>query len=228
MSQIHAIKVPEEMVDADYEKLVNCVSASKKEKLSRYFNKSDAYRSLLGDLLVRVFIWDNFLIPNNQITLSFNKYEKPVIDLGFPFSFNISHSKDWVVCIFDNQEVGVDIEQMDKVNLDLVKSYFSQTEYEDLIILPEPMRTKYFFNLWTLKESYIKCIGTGLNCPLNSFTIRINGSSISCMANDNILSPNLSFKLYHFDSSYSLAACANSILPDNVTVITFEELIGRI
>lgn len=31
MSQIHAIKVPEEIVDADYEKLVNCVSASKKK-----------------------------------------------------------------------------------------------------------------------------------------------------------------------------------------------------
>ena len=33
-------------------------------------------------------------------------------------------------------------------------------------------KINYFYDLWTLKESYIKTIGKGLYTPLNSFSIK--------------------------------------------------------
>lgn len=32
---------------------------------------------------------------------------------------------------------------------------------------------KIFIEIWTLKESYIKCVGKGLNMPLDKFSINI-------------------------------------------------------
>ncbi|MBA4537131.1 4'-phosphopantetheinyl transferase superfamily protein [Bacillus aquiflavi] len=227
MLQIHAIKVPFHIADLDYKKLVSFISSDKREKLSRFYYKRDTYRSLLGDILVRLFLWEHFLIPNNQIKYSFNQFGKPQLKLPFPFSFNISHSEDWVICVFDHKNVGIDIEKINNVNLQIAKRYFSQIEYEDLISLNEPMRTKYFFDLWTLKESFLKCIGTGLYRPLNSFTIRINKSTISCTEDSHVLSSDLSFQLYNFDCHYSLAACAYSKLPDKIKMIHFDELMSR-
>lgn len=45
---------------------------------------------------------------------------------------------------------------MDKADLDVVKHFFSHIEYEELMALHEPMRTKHFFDLRILKESYMK------------------------------------------------------------------------
>ncbi|MDQ0232877.1 4'-phosphopantetheinyl transferase family protein [Metabacillus malikii] len=228
MSQIIAIKVPQEMKEDYYKHLLSLVSIGKREKLSRFRHKRDAYRSLLGDCLVRHYLWDHFSISNDHICFILNQYGKPGIDLDVPFYFNISHSGDWVVCLFATQDVGVDIEKRDKVDLDVAKRFFSLIEYEDLMALQEPIRTKYFFDLWTLKESYIKCIGTGLQTPLHSFSVRIQESAISFTMKESLLRTNVTFKLYDFDSKYSLAACATSKLPESVDVITLEKLFSKV
>ncbi|WP_257149478.1 4'-phosphopantetheinyl transferase family protein [Bacillus cereus] len=45
-------------------------------------------------------------------------------------------------------------------------------EIEDLNLKVLTEKNDYFYDLWTLKESYIKAIGTGLSTPFNSFTIK--------------------------------------------------------
>lgn len=228
MSQILAIKIPDEINEDHYKKLLSLVSTRKKEKLNRFRYKRDAYRSLFGECLVRLYLWDHFSICNDHIHFIMNQYGKPGIDVDVPFYFNISHSGDWVVCLFDTRDVGVDIEKWDNADLDLAKRFFSPIEYKDLIALQEPTRTKYFFELWTLKESYIKCMGTGLQTPLHSFSVRVNESAISFTTKESLLRSNVTFKLYDFDSQYSLAACAYSKLPERVDVITLERLLSKV
>lgn len=74
----------------------------------------------------------------------------------------------------------------------------------------------------------MKCIGTGLDSSLNSFSVRINKSAISFTMRGGLLRSNVTFKLYEFDSKYSLAACAHSILPESVDVITLEKLFSKV
>lgn len=86
--------------------------------------------------------------------------------------FNISHSSSKVAVAFSDSEVGCDIEEMTSPDLDVAKRFFSRDEYEDVISREDPeWRSREFFRIWTLKESYLKATGTGLSVPPESFSV---------------------------------------------------------
>lgn len=109
--------------------------------------------------------------------------------------FNISHSGDWIICAVDNKPVGVDIEIIKVINFKIAERFFSSEEYYALMSQPETIQLKYFYMLWTLKESYIKAEGKGLNIPLFSFCMRMEGNYIKAIV-DNKISD------YHFYQSF--------------------------
>ncbi len=92
--------------------------------------------------------------------------------------FNISHSDDWlvvaVIVTFAEQvlELGVDIEHYrQSTNIyPILNHYFTQHESDALLSLPGRKQRARFFDLWVLKESYIKAKGLGLALSLKSFS----------------------------------------------------------
>ena len=91
--------------------------------------------------------------------------------------FNLSHSGDWaLLAIAPITTVGVDLEQhrtlgdMDGV----ARVSFSPRELKRWRSLEEHQREVGFFNAWTRKEAYIKAIGQGLHCPLDSFDVSLH------------------------------------------------------
>ncbi|WP_372384796.1 4'-phosphopantetheinyl transferase superfamily protein [Vibrio sp. BS-M-Sm-2] len=92
-------------------------------------------------------------------------------------NFNISHSKEHLliaVCQREGKPVqlGVDIEHArSSTNIDsIMKHYFSDKELADLLELSKENKRERFFDLWALKESYIKATGRGLATSLRSFS----------------------------------------------------------
>ncbi|MBL4913458.1 4'-phosphopantetheinyl transferase superfamily protein [Shewanella schlegeliana] len=102
--------------------------------------------------------------------------------------FNISHSGDWLVVGIGKQqsdnddtsndkptasrlEFGVDIERSRASTniLSILSHYFSEPEKQALFALPNELQRERFFDLWALKESYIKAKGLGLALSLKSF-----------------------------------------------------------
>ncbi len=76
-------------------------------------------------------------------------------------------------------------------------------EYETLLNQPDEMRLKYFYMIWTLKESYIKAEGKGLSIPLNSFSISITSNSINIIADDGNTKYNFSQSLLYETTVYA-------------------------
>ncbi|KIQ79982.1 4-phosphopantetheinyl transferase [Bacillus sp. L_1B0_8] len=228
MFSIYAIKKLKSMDDTTYNNLLNLVSIEKKRKIERYKKKEDAYRTLLGDVMIRSIICKRYKISNQDIKYSYNKYGKPNWIGDKFFCFNISHSGDWIVCIVGNTSVGIDIEQMRPIKLETISQLFSMKEIEDLNLKVLTEKNDYFYDLWTLKESYIKAIGTGLSTPFNSFTIKKNeeeGISI----NQGDTNSSYFFKQYHIDSNYKLSVCANSNqFPHKVILKNIHEIIDDI
>lgn len=222
---LYALQIPETIAQSEYEWLLQQVSAEKREKVERYRHIQDSYRSLLGELLVRSFISEHYQVDNRQISFIYNQYGKPELALNLPFSFNLSHSGCWVVCLCSPHTaspVGVDIERIKNVNLDIARRFFTNKEYEDLISRHESERVPYFYTLWALKESYIKYTGKGLSEPLDSFSFRMSHNQIEFESHKKMEEKPL-FSLYNLDPNYKLAACAENALPKYVVKVTYDE-----
>lgn len=77
--------------------------------------------------------------------------------------FNISHSKDLIAIIIDNKECGIDIEYIDyerKIDklIPRVLSPIEQLKFNKAVD-----KYEYFYKIWTIKEAYLKYIGTGIS-----------------------------------------------------------------
>mgnify|MGYP003683129697 CR=1 FL=1 len=109
-----------------------------------------------------------------------NEYGKPFIvnkcprtEKVIPIYFNLSHTENMLVlAISKNQKIGVDVENISRScdELDIANSFFSSIEIEQLYTLPLDKQHDRFFDLWTLKEAYIKACGKGLSIPLHLFS----------------------------------------------------------
>jgi 4'-phosphopantetheinyl transferase len=90
--------------------------------------------------------------------------------------FNLAHTRGLVVlAVARGEPLGVDVEIYDhKVRLEVARRYFSQAEVDALEALPADAQPRRFLRLWTLKESYLKAVGTGIAGGLEGITFRID------------------------------------------------------
>ncbi|MCP5051431.1 MAG: 4'-phosphopantetheinyl transferase superfamily protein [bacterium] len=208
------------------DELMECVDPSKKVRLRRFVREEDRLRGLFGDLLIRDLITQKTGLANEDIEFGTNDYGKPYLKNQGDFHFNISHSGDWVVAAIDDMPVGIDIEQIQHIDLDISKNYFSNDEHRDL--MGKSDRIAYFFTLWSLKESYIKILGKGLSHPLNAFSIQFIGQDEIVINVDGYPLKNVFFAQYDIDENYKMGLCANrEMLPKHVNMLTMDQLIRR-
>lgn len=88
--------------------------------------------------------------------------------------FNLSHSADLaLVSVSVGLEIGVDVERIQPTrDLEgLARRYFAPEEQDALLRLAPDERVAGFFRVWTLKEAYLKAVGTGLGRALDSFAV---------------------------------------------------------
>ncbi|MDD3363716.1 MAG: 4'-phosphopantetheinyl transferase superfamily protein [Syntrophomonas sp.] len=219
--KIYASKLTSGIEGIDIDCLYSRLTLERQIQIRKFVRKEDVYRSLLADLMLMQIIRENLPIPHQKISFEANAYGKPFL-VGINLHFNISHSGAWVVGIIDNAPVGIDIEVISPMDLDVGRILFSPVEYSDLMAKIEADRLAYFFELWTLKESYIKMLGKGLSKPLDSFAIRIDGNGIIRFEAENE-PEGLYFKQYGIDKDYKMSACAtNKGFPEAVIERTWE------
>jgi len=114
-----------------------------------------------------------------EIALQTAAYGKPYLmdSQGTDLRFNLSHSKDAVLCgLTRGCEIGVDIEAMAHNDdlLNIATHFFAADEIAALAARCGDDRTTLFYRLWTRKEAYLKAHGKGLSHPLNSFSVLPN------------------------------------------------------
>ena len=84
----------------------------------------------------------------------YNEYGKPYVEGGPEFS--ISHCKHGIAVAVDSRPIGIDIEHIRNVAPELVERTMNEAERE--VVESNVMFTK----LWTMKEAYLKYVGTGI------------------------------------------------------------------
>lgn len=86
-------------------------------------------------------------------------------------AFNLTHTDDLVMlAVTRGRRIGVDVERSDRAApLEIAQRYFAPQETAAMRSLPVQAQPARFWQLWTLKESYVKAYGMGLSIPLDGF-----------------------------------------------------------
>ncbi len=144
-----------------------------------------------------------------------------------PLEFNIAHSGDLVVVgVAPGNPLGVDAEHLARgTDTTRLERYFSPLEIEQLRALPAHARRLRFFELWTLKESYLKARGVGLRLPLHSLAFEFPASGavrLSLAAGIPDSASRWALAQFTLRDEYVLAVCAERVGPQPLQLVVHE------
>lgn len=145
------------------QKLLEYISRERREKVLKYCFNKDRKLSLYSALLVRNLACQYTKQSNQDLTFSYNKYNKPFLRSATDFFFNISHTTNCILCATAPVPVGADIEEISTAPFEVGKYIFHEEEekYIDMGMSKED-RNSRFYIVWTQKEALSKYNGTGL------------------------------------------------------------------
>lgn len=158
-----------EYIEANYNRLFDKLCEARREKVLRLKSTQAKYTSLMAGLLLQDVAEDVLGIESEDIVIKEGDRGKPYIEGYESFRFNLSHSGEYVMIAICDSDVGVDIERIRERQTMLAKRCFTEDENEYI-----QDSNERFFEIWTMKEAYLKCKGTGISVPLNSFNVNSN------------------------------------------------------
>jgi len=156
------------------------LSVDERRRADRFVFKPDRNRYIVARAQLRKLLGDRLQVSPESIEFCYGEYGKPALAnqlTGQPLYFNVSHSDDVAVYAFSrSRELGVDVEAIaDMSDRDEVAAHcFSNQEIRKYKQLDDSDKPLGFFNCWTRKEAFVKALGDGLQCPLNSFDVTLS------------------------------------------------------
>lgn len=155
------------------------VSQETREVVLNCKSKKVQRTKLLGEAMVRYLLWELWGVKSQEYLIRKGKHGKPYVEgTGLSVYFNLSHSGNYIVAAFSDQEIGVDIEQVAGMRLEIARRFFHPAEIGRLECLTEELQRDLFFSYWSVKESYLKYTGSGLTMPLSGFEVCFTGNEI--------------------------------------------------
>ena len=106
------------------------------------------------------------------------EHGKPSLVKHPELKYSISHADGIAAAMVSEYECGIDCEAVRRYDHRVVKRVCSEAEQELIETAPADQRELLFFSLWTLKEAYVKAIGTGLAFPLREASFAFEGDRI--------------------------------------------------
>lgn len=223
--KIFILKLPAKVEKAEFRNIERFLTNSRKERISKIKRNSEIIKTAFSELLIKYIIFNEFNIEPNSIEFEFNEYGKPSIINMDNFYYNVSHSCNYIICAYDSNPLGIDIEKIRDVNMDISYRFFAKNEYN--YIMNSIDKRDCFFNIWTLKESYIKAVGKGMKIGLNSFSVMDDKENIEI--NDNYNEGRYFLKQYNMLNFYKIAVCSiNNCFPEEIISVDYNKILNII
>jgi 4'-phosphopantetheinyl transferase len=170
------LAVPEAVTDPGT--LAACAALMNPEEAgrqARFVFERHRHQFLVARALVRTTLSRYAAVAPADWRFTANQWGRPDIDPGHgcgDLVFNLSHTDGLVaVAVARGAELGVDVEDTRRNSHtdSIAEHFFAPSEVAALRALPPERQHRRFFELWTLKEAYIKARGMGLAISLHSF-----------------------------------------------------------
>ena len=133
--------------------LANKMPANRIKKYNQYSRDKDKLNCLTSYLLLWFALKQNHLIETPP-SFTYGANQKPYIAENNNIFFNISHTNGCVICAISNNEIGVDIEKIRPINLNISKKICTPSEQK--LFDKSSNKATFLLKVWTKKESYVK------------------------------------------------------------------------
>lgn len=159
--------------------LFDILTLDEKAKMSHYVHVADQKRFLVGHSMLRILLSRYLAREPDDIILLNSKHGKLYMPQS-NVSFNISHSGNRVALAFvKEKKIGVDIERMNSLDdySQIAKNFFLPPESERICAQTDAAKgMEKFYEIWTVKEAFVKALGHGLSRSLKSFEVLEQGT----------------------------------------------------
>ena len=157
-------------------RLAWCLAPDEEARARRFVAPHDGDRFAAGRAFLRLLLARYLGVAARDVGLRYDPHGKPVLaDPRCGLRFNLAHSGTLAVCAVTRGrgDIGVDVEHVKPIADAgaLARAVLSPLELVRLAALPEPVRLRSFYEVWTRKEAFLKALGCGLNRPLHSLEV---------------------------------------------------------
>ena len=173
---VHVWIVPTKASDVELDYFESVLAKDELDRASRFRFRylRDAFVLTRGSL--RLLLGRYLDLDPASICFSYGDKGKPALSSGDTLQFNLTHSNGMAaIALTSGCPIGVDMEHLRSIDdmQQLAERYFCPEEAAEIMALPPNDRQRAFFFCWTRKEAYIKTIGDGLSCSLDSFRVTV-------------------------------------------------------
>ena len=170
--------VKDEIDGALEARLLSLLSTDEQQRYARFRYDRDRRLFLVAHALLRTTLSEFGCLQPEAWRFRTNEHGKPFLDPEEgdpPLRFNLTHAAGLAACVVcRGTEVGVDTEHLGRVtDPGLAGRFFAPSEQAQLVGLDGEDHRRAFFDIWTLKESYVKARGIGVSLPLRSFAFTL-------------------------------------------------------
>lgn len=211
---------------------------SDRQRAARFKRPTTRNQHVIGRGMSRRLL-STIQVQPQAIQFGIEQHGKPIVTgpSSIQRPFNVTHTDGLVMCCIGNENhnsVGVDVERFSRrTNTDLADRNFSKPEIAFLNrCRSEESRKRTFLRIWTLKESFIKAIGTGLTMPLADFAFdQIDSDRPTIRMLNPRLESNLHWRFFAMEPRpgfpAALAVATESDIRVDYRLAEFERLIGQ-
>jgi len=170
--KIYYINLPKNLLIKIKNKLFEYADKMPLKRYKAYQELNDEMakiQNILSYLLLRKILNDNNIkMYDNHF--NYCKNGKPYFE-NSNIKFSISHSNNLIAVAIDDNDLGIDVEQIKKVNNNIINQVYSK---EEQTIYKNKLNNEEFFcKTWTIKESFVKATGQGMNINFNLLTFNL-------------------------------------------------------
>lgn len=179
---LYSVKKLSEFSENDLRLCYECMCTKRKEQIRRYKNEKSKKSTLAGEWLARCMLADFLGKKPWEFKILPNESGKLYCENSGGVFFNISHSEELVAVAICDEEVGIDIEVFRPVSQKLIEKVCTKNELDHT---SDAMH--HFFEIWTAKEAYFKCLGTGINNLTKFYSLDTEFPKIKKETNEYVL-----------------------------------------
>ena len=160
-------RVPVQKITDKLHTVLKYLTPQETKRMKRHKKESERIQYVIGKGFLKLLLSKYLNREPMDIEFGYGMNNKPYIKDTRELYFNVSHSRDWVVVGLCSDELGVDIEFVDKKFdfFPLIETHFSSQEANFIENSYSPRHE--FFKLWTRKESLLKATSLGMTGNLN-------------------------------------------------------------